>query len=167
MQCQGEVTEATTHAEDHWNGRGGAIVRWPHVEFPEWNPTMVPLPVANPERVKVGAFCANCRHESSQHSQGGCSVGFASTSPCGCPMEYDKVRGHLVDPPRSARDRQVGGDHYRKHAIQVWDIVDEYSLSYYAGLALKYLLRAGEKGSKAEDLKKARHVLDRMIEKEE
>lgn len=66
-----------------------------------------------------------------------------------------------------ARDQQVGGDHYRKHAIQVWDIVDEYGLSYYAGLALKYLLRAGEKGPRVEDLKKARHVLDRMIEKEE
>jgi hypothetical protein len=67
----------------------------------------------------------------------------------------------------STRLSQVGGEHYRKFKIQPWDVIDEYDLSFYAGNALKYLLRAGHKGSKIEDLKKARHYLDKMIELEE
>lgn len=67
----------------------------------------------------------------------------------------------------TARDTQVGGNHYKKFKIQPWDVIDEYGLTFYAGNALKYLLRAGRKGVALEDLKKARHYLDRMIEIEE
>lgn len=67
----------------------------------------------------------------------------------------------------SARLDQVGGEHYRKFKIQPWDVIDEYGLSFYAGNALKYLLRAGNKGAKVEDLKKCRHYLDKLIEVEE
>lgn len=66
-----------------------------------------------------------------------------------------------------ASERQVGGNHYRKFQIQPWDVIDEYELGYYSGLALKYLLRAGGKGSRLEDYKKCRHVLDKLIEIEE
>lgn len=66
-----------------------------------------------------------------------------------------------------ANASQVGGDHYRKFQIQPWDIIDEYELSFYAGNALKYLLRAGNKGSRVEDLRKCRHYLDKLIEIEE
>lgn len=82
------------------------------------------------------------------------------------------VFGDVANPERvvvgngSARLAQVGGEHYRKFKIQPWDVIDEYELSFYAGNALKYLLRAGHKGSKVEDLKKARHYLDKMIELE-
>ena len=76
--------------------------------------------------------------------------------------------GHLYWPPgRTARDTQVGGSHYSRHKIQPWDVVDEYGLDFYAGSALTYLLRAGRKGSRVEDLKKARHYLDKLIELEE
>lgn len=67
--------------------------------------------------------------------------------------------------PVPASCRQVDGDHYRKHAIQPWDIIDEYNLSFYEGSALKYLLRT--KSDRLEDLKKARHYLDKLIEIEE
>jgi len=67
----------------------------------------------------------------------------------------------------SARLGQVGGEHYKKFKIQPWDIIDEYGLSFYAGNALKYLLRAGNKGAKVEDLRKCRHYLDKLIEVEE
>lgn len=67
----------------------------------------------------------------------------------------------------SSRDTQVGGNHYQKFKIQVWDIVDEYGLSFYAGGVLKYLLRAGSKGPALEDLRKARHYMDKVIEIEE
>lgn len=66
----------------------------------------------------------------------------------------------------AARDSQVGGSHYQR-AIQIWDIVQVWELDYFRGSALKYLLRAGSKGPALEDFKKARHVLDKLIEIEE
>ena len=61
---------------------------------------------------------------------------------------------------------QVGGDHYRQTAIQPWDIIDDWSLDYYRGNALKYLLRAGRKGPALQDLEKARHYIEKCIERE-
>lgn len=58
--------------------------------------------------------------------------------------------------------KQIGGDHYSRHAIQPWDVVDEYGLGFYEGCALKYLLR--RKDSRAQDLKKAIHCLEKQIE---
>jgi hypothetical protein len=63
------------------------------------------------------------------------------------------------------RDYQVGGDHYSRHTIQPFDIIDEYDLNFYEGNALKYILR--RKGDRLTDLKKARHYLDVLIEREE
>ena len=68
---------------------------------------------------------------------------------------------------KAARDEQVGGNHYRQFKIQPWDIWLEYGLDPWLAGVIKYLLRAGRKGPKLEDLKKARHYLDRAIEIEE
>lgn len=65
----------------------------------------------------------------------------------------------------ATRDIQVGGEHYRKFKIQPWDIWQEYGLNAFEGAVLKYLLR--RKGNRLEDLRKARHTLDRLIEIEE
>lgn len=65
----------------------------------------------------------------------------------------------------AARNVQVGGDHYQQHSIQPWDIWQEYGLNAFEGAILKYLLR--RKNDRVEDLKKARHTLDRLIEIEE
>lgn len=62
--------------------------------------------------------------------------------------------------------QQVGGAHYIKYAIQPWDIIDCYGLSFYEGSALKYLLRYRDKNG-VEDLKKARHYIDALIAKAE
>lgn len=64
-----------------------------------------------------------------------------------------------------ASERQVGGDHYRKFKIQPWDIWETYNLDAFTGAIIKYLLR--DKGNRLEDLKKARHTLDKLIEIEE
>lgn len=91
-----------------------------------------------------------------------------------------KISGHLDDhrsddgfcwtdtfEGRLALDRrQVGGSHYRDMPIQPWDIIDAFGLGFYDGNALKYLLRAGRKGSRLEDLRKCRHYLDKLIELE-
>lgn len=60
---------------------------------------------------------------------------------------------------------QVGGDHYQK-VIQPWDIIDCYNLNFYEGNVIKYILRHREKNG-IEDLKKAKHYLDKVIEEEE
>lgn len=69
------------------------------------------------------------------------------------------------DELRDAGVTQVGGDHYLQHSIQPWDIWQEYGLNAFEGAILKYLLR--RKNDRVEDLKKARHTLDRLIEIEE
>lgn len=63
-----------------------------------------------------------------------------------------------------AKNKQVGGDHYKRHSIQPWDVIDEYELDFYEGNALKYLLR--RKGDRVEDLKKAIHYLEKEVERE-
>jgi hypothetical protein len=63
------------------------------------------------------------------------------------------------------RDAQVGGEHYKKFAIHPWDVWEEYGLDPWLANCVKYLLRAGHKGPKVEDLRKARHYLDRAIER--
>jgi hypothetical protein len=63
------------------------------------------------------------------------------------------------------RSKQVGGNHYKDHAIQPWDIILEYKLDFWEGNALKYILR--KKLDRLEDLKKARHYLDEAIRQKE
>ncbi len=57
--------------------------------------------------------------------------------------------------------RQVGGDHYVKHRIQPWSIIDAYDLNYYEGNILKYLLRSKE--NRVEDLQKLIHYAEKEI----
>lgn len=83
-------------------------------------------------------------------------------------VEYEDAKPSVANPDRvKAADSQVGGEHYRQTGVQPWDVVDAWGLDFYAGNALKYLYRAGRKGARVEDLKKARHYIDKMIEKEE
>lgn len=59
--------------------------------------------------------------------------------------------------------KQIAGNHYSKHTIQPWDIIEEYNLDYWAGNVIKYVLRSKDKNGK-EDLEKALHYLESMIE---
>jgi len=59
-------------------------------------------------------------------------------------------------------DKQIGGDHYAKHKIQPWDIIDEYGLNYYEGNIIKYVLRHRDKNG-LQDLQKASHYLEKLI----
>lgn len=65
----------------------------------------------------------------------------------------------------SANDIQHGGDHYKSKAIQPWDYIYANNIGYMEGCAIKYLSRWREKGG-VEDLKKARHFIDKLIELE-
>lgn len=58
--------------------------------------------------------------------------------------------------------------HYKGNGeIQPWHVIDAFQLDYYKGNALKYILRSGKKGSLVEDLRKAQHYLQYLIDRAE
>jgi hypothetical protein len=64
---------------------------------------------------------------------------------------------------QSANDRQEGGEHYRKLKIQTWDYIAANGIGYFEGNIIKYVSRWKDKGG-LEDLRKAKHYLDKLIE---
>ncbi len=64
-----------------------------------------------------------------------------------------------------ANKRQEGGDHYLNRAIQPWDYIAANKLDFFQGSIVKYVTRFREKNG-IEDLKKAKHYLDKLIELE-
>lgn len=63
----------------------------------------------------------------------------------------------------TANEIQIGGDHYRGKTIQPWDFIAANQLGYFEGNIVKYVSRWKDKGG-VNDLKKARHYLDKLIE---
>jgi hypothetical protein len=69
-------------------------------------------------------------------------------------------------PKMNANDKQIGGDHYKKYkGLEPWDVVLAWNLGYLEGTALKYIARWRDKNG-IEDLKKAIHFLEKLIEVE-
>lgn len=65
----------------------------------------------------------------------------------------------------SPLDVQVGGGHYKSLAIQPVEYIHKNGIGFCEGSAIKYLTRWRSKGG-IEDLKKARHFIDLLIELE-
>lgn len=63
----------------------------------------------------------------------------------------------------SANETQVGGTHYKTGGEEHWDRVQRLGLDYFQGQITKYVERWKLKNG-VEDLKKARHFLDKYIE---
>ena len=63
----------------------------------------------------------------------------------------------------SANEIQHGGSHYRERSIQPWDYIAANEIGFFEGNAIKYLTRWRDKGG-VEDLRKARHYIDKLIE---
>jgi len=62
-----------------------------------------------------------------------------------------------------ANDVQVAGTHYKSKAVQPWDYIVANNLGYLEGNIVKYVSRWKDKGG-VDDLRKARHYLDKLIE---
>jgi hypothetical protein len=60
---------------------------------------------------------------------------------------------------------QVGGTHYKAKGIQPWDAIVAWKMGFLDGNAVKYLCRFRDKGG-VEDLQKAAHYIDKLIEVE-
>lgn len=62
-----------------------------------------------------------------------------------------------------ANQIQVGGTHYKTNGEEHWDRVNRLGLDYFQAQVTKYVERCWKKNG-VEDLKKARHFLDKYIE---
>ena len=64
----------------------------------------------------------------------------------------------------SANDKQIGGSHYKSKS-ECWDYIIDNNLGYLEGTAIKYLTRWRKKNG-IEDLRKAIHFIEKLIEVE-
>lgn len=69
-------------------------------------------------------------------------------------------------PNLSAFSSQVGGGHYKDMVIQPVEFIHRNGLGFCEGAAIKYLCRWRQKNG-LEDLRKARHFIDLLIEMED
>ena len=68
-----------------------------------------------------------------------------------------------VDESQASHDMVNHPSHYNKGNIEVINFIEDQGLSFHLGNVVKYVARAGSKGDKLEDLKKAQWYLDRYI----
>lgn len=68
----------------------------------------------------------------------------------------------------AAKQRQVGGDHYKNMGVEPWDVVDswpiEQQIGYHRGNVLKYVMRMGNKDEQLQEIKKAAHYIQKLVE---
>lgn len=86
--------------------------------------------------------------------------------PGGCTCGYCEPRPTKdAAPLKPALARQEGGQHYKGMAIQPFEYIHANSIGFAEGCVIKYVSRWRAKNG-VEDLKKARHFLDLLIEAE-
>lgn len=81
---------------------------------------------------------------------------------------FEPVMDNIPDDMKlqgSAKDTQVGGDHYAKLAIQPYEYCTANNIPYIESNAIKYLTRWRDKGG-IQDLEKAVHSIQWLIEYE-
>ena len=68
----------------------------------------------------------------------------------------------------TAREKQVGGNHYKTMGVEPWDVVDtwpvEQRIGAYRSGALKYIMRMGNKDEAATEIGKGKHYLEKLLE---
>ena len=64
----------------------------------------------------------------------------------------------------SAREHQVGGDHYKKLKIQPVDYIYANELDFLEGNVVKYITRHRIKGEGARDIQKVIHYAQMILE---
>ncbi len=102
----------------------------------------------------------------------GCGPQFVRKAPGTPPLTVtrgfrcDKCGGmHVLGANCSTPADPINPSHYKANGLEVIDVIEAFGLNFAIGNAIKYLLRAGKKGDRLEDLKKARWYIDREIEK--
>ncbi len=94
--------------------------------------------------------CSTCKHR----------MDSSDSAPCqAC------VSNSLWESDIGALTMQVGGAHYKDMAIQPIEYIHKNGLGFAEGAVVKYVSRWRSKGG-IEDLRKARHMIDLLIEME-
>jgi hypothetical protein len=70
---------------------------------------------------------------------------------------------------KEIQDREMVNhpDHYQGNKFEVIDVIEDYDLGFSLGNAIKYILRADNKGNRKQDLKKAIWYIQREIDRED
>ena len=63
----------------------------------------------------------------------------------------------------TALDTQIGGEHYKNYAVQPVEFITKNKLGFLEGCVIKRICRYEDKNG-LEDLKKAKHEIDLLIE---
>ena len=101
----------------------------------------------------------NCNTSCKWHGPNGCIL------TGDCRPELPVLEARLAPAPYQALQSQVGGSHYKGMAIQPFEYIHKNGLGFAEGCVVKYVSRWRVKNG-LEDLKKARHFLDLLIEAE-
>lgn len=80
-------------------------------------------------------------------------------------MSIDNATPEEWDRAAKATQRQVGGDHYKRFNIQPIDFIMDNELDWCEANVIKYVTRWQYKNG-IEDLRKAMHYLQLLIERE-
>jgi hypothetical protein len=68
----------------------------------------------------------------------------------------------------AADEKQVGGTYYKDMGIQPWDVVGTWPVEQQIGVyrhgALKYIMRMGTKDESIQEIGKAIHYLEKLLE---
>ena len=78
---------------------------------------------------------------------------------------FDREFDAKLAAQQNARSVQIGGDHYKKYAIQPFNFITANNVPWAEASAIVYLLRWRDKNG-VQDLRKARHFIDMLIEQE-
>lgn len=98
------------------------------------------------------------KEQAERIARGG-DIGSQDSSELPAPSDFVNDRGIVG----SANDKQIGGNHYKKHKFQHWDFVLMTGMGYLEGNATKYLSRWQDKNG-LEDLEKPVHYIEKMME---
>lgn len=90
-------------------------------------------------------------------------------------LSKEEIEERLQDPYGAQRvwkaihDREMVNhpDHYQGNKFEVIDVIEDYELGFHLGNAVKYILRAGKKDARKQDLKKALWYIQREIDRED
>ena len=70
--------------------------------------------------------------------------------------------------PVSVNDIQMGGDHYKQHAVQPWDVFDtwptEQRIGAYRANCTKYVMRLDSKDTPLLNAQKLAHYAQKLVE---
>jgi len=75
--------------------------------------------------------------------------------------------GERGDGARDIDEHQAGGDHYKRMAVQPWDVMEllltaEEFAGYLKGCIIKHTMRNNSKPGESNDLEKAKHYMAKL-----